>query len=130
MNSPAPSHSNATKTVLVVEDNEMYRSVVVAALGHYLPGFAVAEAGSVKEAVKALASGPVEVVVVDMTLPDGTAINLIDASQGLIQKGLKFVIVSALSLADMEPILNRSDVAAYVEKSQGPKALAAAILAT
>ncbi len=116
-----------SKTVLIVEDNDMYRSVVVAALGQYLKGAQIIQAVSVKEAVQTLASRPVAVAVVDMTLPDGTALTFVDRAQEAIKAGLKVLVFSNHSKEDMLPMLDRKDVDAYVEKSSGPRQLALAI---
>lgn len=121
---PARSPS---QPVLIVEDNDMYRSVVVAALGQYLQGTEILEAMSVKDALQTLADHRVKVAVVDMTLPDGTALTFVDRAKTAIQAGLKIVVFSNHSREDMLPMLDRKDVHAYVEKSSGPRQLALAI---
>ncbi len=121
--------SGEPKAILVVEDNDMYRSVVIAALKQYLPGFGVAEAASVKEALTVLRSRRIDVMVVDMTLPDGTAITLLDRAKDFVSTGLKTIVISNHSSEDMRPLVDRKDVHAYVEKTQGPRQLAQAIQA-
>ena len=124
---PTPSGLSRQQVVLVVEDNDVYRGVVLLALHQYLPGSEIIEAVSVKDALRVLSIRHVSVMVVDMTLPDGTAITLLESSQPLIRAGLKVIVSSSHSREDMLPILDRHDVHAYVEKAQGPRQLAFAI---
>ena len=130
-----PSHSVSSplgpnSVVLVVEDNEMFRSVVTIALRQYLgAGTEVLEAATVRAATGIVSSQPVDVLVIDMTLPDGSAITLLEKVGSFVKHGLKVVIMSNLTEDDMAPLLARDDVAGYVEKSQGPKRLADVIQA-
>ena len=129
MNSNEFSSSPASKAsaILVVEDNEMYRSVMCAALGQYITGCEVLEAASVKEALAILRERPVDVMVADMTLPDGSAVTLLDAAVSYTQAGLRVYVTSSLSAEDMKPLIARKDVAGYVEKTLGLKHLASII---
>ena len=124
-----PPNPSRQQVVLVVEDNDVYRGVVVLALHQYLPGSEIIEAVSVKDALRVLGIRHVSVMIVDMTLPDGTAITLLENSQPLIRAGLKVIVSSNHSREDMLPILDRHDVHAYIEKAQGPRQLALAIQA-
>ena len=124
-----PANSSQGGVTLLVEDNDTYRMVVVTALGHYLPGYEIVEAATVDSALAALRSHAIEVVVSDMTLPDGSAIDLIERSRGLIRQGVKFIIFSNHSREDMLPVLDQSGVHSYVEKASGLKALAQAVQA-
>ena len=121
-----PSHSVSSplgpnSVVLVVEDNEMFRSVVTIALRQYLgAGTEVLEAATVRAATGIVSSQPVDVLVIDMTLPDGSAITLLEKVGSFVKHGLKVVIMSNLTEDDRAPLLARADVAGYGEKSQGP----------
>ncbi|MCB1278015.1 response regulator [Prosthecobacter sp.] len=117
------------RTVLLVEDHASYRSVVHDALTRYLANVEVLTAGSVAEALDALRSHDVNVLVADMTLPDGTAIDLLDGAAALDRGNCKAILLSNHSSVDMLPVLTRPDVHGYVSKEQGVKALAAAICA-
>ena len=119
---------NKKLVILVVEDNDMYRSVVVSALGVYIAGSDVVEATGVKEALRLLQAKHVDVIVADLNLHDGSAIDLVGAAQSFIQAGLRVFVTSCHSREDMQPLLARTDVAGYMEKSHGPRQLAAAIL--
>lgn len=123
-------HSNRSANsgvILLVEDHDIYREVVRAALGKYLPHFEIVEADCVAAALPMLHARPVDVMVVDMTLPDGSAIDLVEQCGAFIQQGMKVIVLSSHSTADMLPVLSRRDVHGYVSKEQGLKAVAEAI---
>ncbi len=123
------SCSGNSGVILLVEDHDIYRAVVRAALGKYLPHFEIVDADCVAAALPVLQSRKIDVMVVDMTLPDGSAIDLVEQSGYFIQQGVKVIVLSSHSISDMLPILNRSDVHGYVSKEQGLKALAEKITA-
>lgn len=128
----ANCHSNRSGksgVILLVEDHDIYREVVRAALGKYLPGFEMLESDCVAAALPVLRSRPIDVMVVDMTLPDGSAIDLVEQSGPFIEQGLKVIVLSSHSSADMLPVLSRGDVHGYVSKEQGLKLLAETITA-
>ena len=56
-------------TILIVDDSPTIRRMVKASLGG-LPGAAFAEAGSGLQAIEALAVSPVQMVVLDLNMPD------------------------------------------------------------
>jgi DNA-binding NarL/FixJ family response regulator len=123
------SCSGNSGVILLVEDHDIYREVVRAALGKYLPHFEMMEADCVAAALPVLHSRKIDVMVVDMTLPDGSAIDLVEQSGHFIQQGVKVIVLSSHSISDMLPVLNRSDVHGYLSKEQGLKALAEKITA-
>ncbi|MDB6005769.1 MAG: exaE [Prosthecobacter sp.] len=123
-------HSNRSANsgvILLVEDHDIYREVVRAALGKYLPHFEMVEAECVAAALPVLNARRIDVMVVDMTLPDGSAIDLVEQCGAFIEQGTKVIVLSSHSSADMLPVLSRSDVHGYVSKEEGLKALAEAI---
>lgn len=124
---PPLANSHEAEAVLVVEDNDMYRSVVVAVLNQCLQGCPIIEAASVKDALRTLRSRHVDVMVADMNLPDGTALTVLDQAQDKVRSGLKTIVFSNHSREDMGPLTARHDVHSYVEKAQGPIHLAKAI---
>lgn len=113
--------------VLIVEDHAIYREVMRAALGKYLPDVQLVEAESVEAAAGVLQARRVDVMVADMTLPDGSAVDLIEQAGRFIETGLKVIVFSSHSTADMLPVVSRNDVHGYVAKEHGLKALAQAI---
>jgi DNA-binding NarL/FixJ family response regulator len=122
--------SVTSKVILLVEDHDSYREVVRTALGKYLPGFEIVEAGSIAAALPLLESHKMDVMVVDMTLPDGSAIDLLEQAGQSIEQGMKVIVFSSHSTTEMLPVLSRSDVQGYVSKEHGLKALALVILDT
>ncbi|MFZ2280816.1 MAG: response regulator [Prosthecobacter sp.] len=125
-------HSNGSGNsgvILLVEDHDLYRDVVRAALGRYLPNYELLEADCVAAALPVLHSHPIDVMVVDMTLPDGSAIDLVEQCGYFIRQGIKVIVLSSHSSADMLPVLSRGDVHGYVSKEQGLKILAETITA-
>jgi DNA-binding NarL/FixJ family response regulator len=121
--------STNSGVILLVEDHDIYREVVRAALGKYLPHFDMVEADCVAAALPLLHARHIDVMVVDMTLPDGSAIDLVEQCGSFIQQGVRVIVLSSHSSADMLPVLSRRDVHAYVSKEQGLKVLAETITA-
>ncbi len=120
-------HSNRSgnsRVILLVEDHDMYRDVVRAALGAYLPEYDLLEADCVAAALPVLKTRQIDVLVADMTLPDGSAIDLLEQSGPLLEQGVKVIVLSSHSASDMLPVLSRRDVHGYVSKEQGLKILA------
>ncbi len=123
------NRSGKSGVILLVEDHDLYRDVVRAALGRYLPNYELLEADCVAAALPVLHSRPIDVMVVDMTLPDGSAIDLVEQCGYFIEQGIKVIVLSSHSSADMLPVLSRGDVHGYVSKEQGLKILAETITA-
>ncbi len=63
-------------TVLIVDDEDTARSFVSEALGD--AGFEAIEAGDLKSANKAIDTGAADIVLLDVVLPDGSGISLLD----------------------------------------------------
>lgn len=123
------NRSGKSRVILLVEDHDLYREVVRAALGRYLPDYEMLEADCVAAALPVLHARSIDVLIIDMTLPDGSAIDLLDQCGYFIQQGVKVIVLSSHSSADMLPVLSRSDVHGFVSKEQGLKTLAESITA-
>lgn len=123
------NRSGKSGVILLVEDHDLYRDVVRAALGRYLPDYELLEADCVAAALPVLHSRHIDVMVADMTLPDGSAIDLVEQCGYFIEQGIKVIVLSSHSSADMLPVLSRGDVHGYVSKEQGLKILAETITA-
>lgn len=67
--------SSGTRTVLVVDDEVSIRRCIKRVLER--DGFAVVQAGTGAEAVEALGAGPVDVVLLDCAMPDGSGPDLV-----------------------------------------------------
>ncbi len=115
--------------ILLVEDHDLYREVVRAALARYLPGIEMLEAESMRTALAVLQRSHVHVIIIDMTLPDGSAVDLVKHAHGFIERGMRVIVNSSHDSTEMLPLLTREDVHGYVSKDQGLKALAQAIRA-
>lgn len=113
--------------VLLVEDNEVYRSALELLLG-LQPGLEVVGAvGSGDEAARAAVSLRADVVLMDFRLPglDGAA-----ATRGVIESsGAKVVCLTAEATAEEREEVVRAGAVALVEKGGAIDALAAAIRA-
>ncbi|HBJ87710.1 MAG TPA: hypothetical protein DDZ88_28410 [Verrucomicrobiales bacterium] len=123
----ANRHSDDAGALLLVEDHQGYREVMRTALACYLPGFEVAEAESIATALTALETRRFDVMVTDMTLPDGSGIDLVDQAGRFIHDGMRVILTSSHDSREMRPALDRGDVHGYVAKENGVKALAQAV---
>ncbi len=113
--------------ILVVEDHEPYREVVCRALEGYIPGVLTQPADSVAAALAALAVHTARVMVTDMTLPDGTALDLLAEARQHVAQGMKVILFSNYSPAEMKPLQARTDIHAVLTKEQGLRDLAKAV---
>jgi DNA-binding NarL/FixJ family response regulator len=95
-----------------------------------LPDLKVMEAASVASALAVLESAEIGLMLVDMTLPDGSAVDLVQSAHAFTQQGLKTIVFSNHSSADMMPVLSRDDVHGYVPKDAGLRALVDAVSKT
>lgn len=123
----ANRHSDDSGALLLVEDHQGYREVMRTALACYLPGFEVVEAESIATALTALETRRFDVMVTDMTLPDGSGADLVDQAGRFTRDGMKVILISGHDSRDMQPALDRSDVHGFVAKENGVKALAQAV---
>ena len=65
-----------TATVLIVDDEETARSFISGALAD--GGYEPLEAGNLKEAYKVIDTGSADIILLDMNLPDGSGLSLLD----------------------------------------------------
>lgn len=121
--------SDSPPLILVVEDHEPYREVVCRALEGYVPGVRTLPVASVAAALSALAEHSVKVMVTDMTLPDGTALDLLAQARQHVTRGMKVILFSNYSSAEMKPLQARTDIHAVLTKEQGLRDLAKAVRA-
>ena len=119
-----PHSPESSLTILVVEDHESYREVVCRGLESYVNGVKTLGAGSVAHAADLLEREAVDMMIVDMTLPDGTALDLLREGRASIALGMKVILFSNYSAAEMQPLRDRPDVHAVLTKEQGLRALA------
>jgi two-component system response regulator AtoC len=65
-----------TATVLIVDDEETARSFISAALSD--GGYEPLEAGTLKQAHKVIDTGSADIILLDLNLPDGSGLSLLD----------------------------------------------------
>jgi DNA-binding NtrC family response regulator len=115
------------KTILVVEDNDSYRQLVCASLARALPGCYIIEADSVQSARRAAPVETLHAAVLDMTLPDGMATDIIEGWQSYMNDGLKVLVFSSYEADEVAPALLKMGVHEYVNKERGMRSLIQAI---
>jgi DNA-binding NtrC family response regulator len=121
--------SPENKTILLVEDNDSYRQIVAATLSKVLPGCRIVEADSVMTARAAAPVESLDVALLDMTLPDGMATDIIEGWQTQMRLGLKVVVFSSYDPEEVAPALQHLGVFQYVNKERGMKPLIQAVQA-
>ncbi|HSI63238.1 MAG TPA: response regulator, partial [Candidatus Saccharimonadia bacterium] len=109
-----PQESPQSKTILVVEDNDSYRQIVCASLARWLPDCRIIEADSVQSARGAAAVETLDVAVLDMTLPDGMATDIIEGWQSHMKSGLKILVFSNYETEEVAPALLKLGIHEYV----------------
>lgn len=124
-----PPESSPPKTILVVEDNDSYRQLVSASLARALPHYRIIEADSVQSAREAATVETLDVAVLDMTLPDGMATDIIEGWQSHLRDGLKVLVFSSYEAEEVAPALLGLGIHEYVNKERGMKPLIQAIQA-
>jgi DNA-binding NtrC family response regulator len=122
-----PPESLPSKTILVVEDNDSYRQIVCASLARSLPHCHIIEADSVQSAREAATVETLDVAVLDMTLPDGMATDIIEGWQSHMSDGLKVLVFSSYEAEEVAPALLKLGIHEYVNKERGMKPLIQAI---
>lgn len=76
--------------ILIIDDEEQLRSLLTRIVT--LEGFAVLEAGSLKEATRILAKDHIDVIICDVKLPDGSGVNFVKETR------LKFPLIEIILL--------------------------------
>lgn len=81
--------STATETILVVEDDFIVRRALLALI--HRSGYHTIEVGGVREAQAALAAHPIDVVVLDLGLPDGSGFDVLATVRELSERPMVIV---------------------------------------
>jgi len=114
------------KKILLVDDHPLMRRGQADLLNRE-PDFAVCgEAGTAREAMKAIAKLKPDLVLVDMALPDKDGLELIKDIQAL-HPGLPVLAMSMQDESLYAPRVLRAGGRGYVMKQEGPELLAGAI---
>ena len=102
-------------TVLIIDDHESVRAgikVALARAGHICVG----EAANIAEARAQIAHTNPQVIVVDLSLPDGNGLEIITWARSISQR-IGIVVLTLNSAKDYLLTVMKSGASAYVEKS-------------
>ena len=102
-------------SVLVIDDHESVRAGIKAALsraGHVCVG----EAGSISEARAQIAHTNPQVIVVDLSLPDGNGLEIVQWARSISQR-IGIVVLTLNPAQDFHLTVMKSGASAFVEKS-------------
>ena len=102
-------------SVLVIDDHESVRVGIKAALsraGHICVG----EAGSISEARAQIAHTNPQVIVVDLSLPDGNGLEIVQWARSISQR-IGIVVLTLNPAQDFLLTVMKSGASAFVEKS-------------
>jgi DNA-binding NarL/FixJ family response regulator len=102
-------------TVLIIDDHESVRAgikVALARAGHICVG----EAADIAEARAQIAHTNPQVIVVDLSLPDGNGLEIITWARSISQR-IGIVVLTLNSAKDYLLTVMKSGASAYVEKS-------------
>lgn len=125
----AAARSPDRPTILVLEDNDIYRQVVCAALQRQFSGCHLLPAASLAEARAQIGQEPIDVAVTDLTLPDGSGLDLLPDLAPDLGRGARLVALSNESAQDVLRGLTARGYHGFVAKEHGIQALVAAIRA-
>ena len=112
-------------TVLIIDDHESVRAgikVALARAGHICVG----EAANIAEARAQIAHTNPQVIVVDLSLPDGNGLEIVIWARSISQR-IGIVVLTLNSAKDHLLTVMKSGASAYVEKSAPLAELIAAI---
>jgi DNA-binding NarL/FixJ family response regulator len=112
-------------TVLIIDDHESVRAgikVALARAGHVCVG----EAPNIAEARAQIAHTNPQVIVVDLSLPDGNGLEIVTWARSISQR-IGIVVLTLNSAKDYLLTVMKSGASAYVEKSAPLAELIAAI---
>jgi DNA-binding NarL/FixJ family response regulator len=102
-------------SVLVIDDHESVRAGIKAALsraGHICVG----EAGSISEARAQIAHTNPQVIVVDLSLPDGNGLEIVQWARSISER-IGIVVLTLNPAQDFLLTVMKSGASAFVEKS-------------
>lgn len=119
---PLP-HVATSATVLIVEDNDIYREVLCAALRRRFPAWEILPASSLAAARGFIGSKELDVVVTDLSLPDGSGVDLLPSLSANLANGLKLVALTNDSPREVLQGLKSRGYHGFVSKEHGIKAL-------
>lgn len=115
------------QTILVVDDSPTIRRMVRAALGS-VENLAFAEAGSGLQAIETLAVQPVQMVVLDLNMPDMHGLDVLKFLRSHDQyRQLPVMILTTRGDEPSRDAALKAGASAYMTKPFSPAALAASV---
>jgi len=110
--------------ILLVEDNHSSQMIVESCLTQSIPDLELLVCESLEKARQSLKSGEFDLVLVDLGLPDGNGLELVQEAQrkGLTQR-TPFLIVTVRTALDSMDICYKSGAHDYIEKPFHPEEL-------
>ena len=109
--------------VLIVDDSKLARMVIVSACRRVRPDWGLSEASNADDALQAIASGSVEIALVDFNMPDTDGLEIVSRIRA-IQPNMPVAVVSA-NIQDEIIARTRELKAAFIAKPLTDEALGA-----
>jgi DNA-binding NarL/FixJ family response regulator len=113
---------------LVVEDQTLVRQLLIADIQKKIPGCAITEAGSLEELTRldSKGLGPVSLAIVDLELPDGNALDWVEAYASRPERP-KVLLLSSMVEDFVLARALRSQTSGFVHKNDSRETLMTAI---
>jgi two-component system, NtrC family, response regulator PilR len=115
--------TDCSPRLLFVEDHLAYRNLITFAIQAQWPQVQVIPVASLAEARECLNQQTIQIILTDMNLEDGTAVDLLRETAAFRAEGGRTIICSNHALADIEPVLLKEGCDAVVCKAAGIQAL-------
>ena len=116
-----------TARLLIVDDHPIFRQGVVDLFRSRTDLTIAAMADGVQEAIAALSSGGIDVVLLDLSLPDGSGFDVIRARPGGLGPA-RYVVLTAHGDAAYQRYAQELGASACLSKAAEPSAIVAAVL--
>ena len=105
------------KRILITDDHTIVRRGVVSLLKEYFPFAELIEADSLQSSLDSLNAGKVDLIILDLNLPDANAENLVKKIRTEFSK-LPIIIFSMFPKEVMEAPMAKFGVVNYINKSE------------
>lgn len=116
---PEPADPQSSLSVLLVEDDADHRMIAEHHLRRLGDRIATtAHCGTLAEATRALEDGGVDVVLLDLTLPDSELESTVDAIASLAAHGAPVIAMSSLDTPDLRARVLERGAAAFLGKAR------------
>lgn len=125
-NSGAESADTRQLEFLVIDDHVLFRQGLIMVLEDIYPGSIVHEAGRIDKALEIASKRPLDIVLLDLVLPETTGFDGLNALNSLLPETPVMVISSVENSADINSALSRG-ARGYIAKSSSSTVLGHAI---